>query len=192
MPVKKKAGGKKKKKVPEGPVAEPEPPAPGPPWITLSVRLVTWGYLNFTLRVPLATTIFELRERIVARHGGSISAGEVCIYREAALGQRVVLEDLMVTLAELGFGPGAPEDDLNGEEDGDSNAELFYDFKPMVSDCPLVLCEPPNLRFAAEMRRVAKADEEKRVKEEARAQKEEARHQKAISERSMSQKATAT
>jgi len=157
-------------------VAEGVPPAdvvtalaaPSVRWITLSVRLVTWGYLNFTMRVPITTRVFEVRERIVSRHGGSISAGEVRIYKED-VSQRNVITDLMLTLEELDIGAAAPGADAAGEEGGES--VLFYDFRPVATDCPLLLSEPPNYRFAAEMRRVAELEEEKRAKEEARQQK---------------------
>ena len=170
MPVKKK-GGKAKpkaaKSADDGAAAQPVDVLAEPPvqWITLSVRLVTWGYLNFTMRVPLSTRIFEVREQIVARHGGSVSASEVRIYKED-VSARNVIQNLMLTLEELDIGAGT----TGASEDERNESVLFYDFKPMASECPLLLAEPPNYRFALEMKLAAEVEEEKRVREEQRQQ----------------------
>ncbi|KAJ1622672.1 hypothetical protein T492DRAFT_1060932 [Pavlovales sp. CCMP2436] len=133
-------------------------------WITLSVRLVTWGYLNFAMRVPLTTRIFELRERIVDRHGGSIIADEVRIYK-GDVSARNLINDLMLTLEDLDIGVGVGEND---EEGGES--VLFYDFKPVI-ECPLLLSEPPNYRFTSEAKKLAEVEVLRKAKEEARLQK---------------------
>lgn len=171
MPAKKKAGGTKKssaKPAPDTstPVALPvEPPVQ---WITLSVRLVTWGYLNFTMRLPLTARVIEIREQILARHGGSIQAEEVRIYKED-VSNRNLIHDLMLTLEELDIGSG------DGADDDAHESVVYYDFKPMASECPLLLSEPPNYRFAREAKAALALEDERRSKEEARLQKEAAR-----------------
>lgn len=173
MPAKKAAGKKKKaagSKTPatdtSTPVALPvEPPVQ---WITLSVRLVTWGYLNFSMRLPLTARVFEIREQILARHGGSVQAEEVRIYKDD-VSNRNLIRDLMLTLEELDIGTG------DGADDDAHEGVVYYDFKPMASECPLLLSEPPNYRFARETKVALALADERRTKEEARLHKEASR-----------------
>jgi hypothetical protein len=144
------------------------PPEPPVRWITLSIRLVTWGYLNFTMRVPLTTRVFEVREQIVTRHRGSIQADEVRIFKDD-VSQRNLIHDLMLTLEELDIGTGTVVS--NDTDEGSNESVLYYDFKPMASECPLLLSEPPNLRHAREMKLAAAVQEQRRMREEARLQK---------------------
>lgn len=180
MPAKKaakKAGGAKKAKAAPAQASEPVvlPVEPPVAWVTLSVRLVTWGYLDSTMRMPLTARVFDVRERIVARHGGSVSAGEVQIYTTGG-GKRTEVSDLMLSLGELGLRADAPAGGSDGEEAVADGVVLLYDFKPQGSECPLLLSEPPSYRYAAEARRAAAVEAERRAKEEVRmARRSEAR-----------------
>jgi hypothetical protein len=167
-----KAAAKKKKASTKAPADSAAPvalPVEAPvQWITLSVRLVTWGYLNFSMRLPLSARVIEIREQILARHGGSIQAEEVRIYKDD-VSKRNLINDLMLTLEELDIGSG------DGADDDTHENVVYYDFKPMASECPLLLSEPPNYRFAREAKVTLALEDERRSKEEARLLKEAAR-----------------
>lgn len=204
-PKGKKRSSSSKAKVDEA-LAEPDPIVlPTPvivPWVTMSLRLVTWSYLNFSKRVPLSLRLTDVCEIIAARHGGSVSALDVRLYKDE-VSTSSQLHNMMATLEDLDGPAGAPAADgasTNRRRSSMQTAEagghrrqssvlnssgewtapaievvLFYDFKSMASECPLLLAEPPNYRFAREQRAAAQAaakdEEERRAREEQRAQK---------------------
>lgn len=124
---------------------------------SLSVRLVTWGYLNFTVQAPLTMRIAEVRDRIAARHGGSVGPKDITLYKHNA-SSRNIIKEMMCTLEELDIGTVAVDDDDKAPE-----CTIFYDLKPQC-DCPLVLAEPVSCRFTREARNLVQAEEERRAK----------------------------
>eukprot|EP01028_Stygiella_incarcerata_P007124 TRINITY_DN2913_c0_g1_i1.p2 TRINITY_DN2913_c0_g1~~TRINITY_DN2913_c0_g1_i1.p2 ORF type:complete len:228 (+),score=80.98 TRINITY_DN2913_c0_g1_i1:116-799(+) len=89
MPKKKKGtkkGGKKKKeasasfpadfKLPPSHIFKPK----GRSWAQIHVKMITWRYLNFDLKLPTDTTLFVVCQKILAQHGGSL--GKLTLWKE--------------------------------------------------------------------------------------------------------------
>jgi hypothetical protein len=89
MPKKKKGakkGGKKKKeagasfpldfKLPPSHIFKPK----GRSWAQIHIKMITWRYLNFDLKLPTDTTLFVVCQKILAQHGGSL--GKLTLWKE--------------------------------------------------------------------------------------------------------------
>ncbi|GIQ91670.1 hypothetical protein KIPB_015021, partial [Kipferlia bialata] len=44
--------------------------------MTLNVKLVSWSYLNFSVRLPMSTPLSTVQRLILQRHNGSLSASK--------------------------------------------------------------------------------------------------------------------
>ena len=42
-------------------------------WVNVELKLVTWTYLNFSIRVPSSTNLYIIEQRIKEQHCGSIT-----------------------------------------------------------------------------------------------------------------------
>jgi len=148
---KKKKGGKKKKALTEEELAAIEAYRKKYRDIALELRDVgceRWATLNlkwaispknmcFKIHVPVAETrLANVYDRIVGRHGGSIS--EVSIYRDQRF-ESNLLQPLGAYLVDLGL-EGVPE----GDPTTYPEYELVYDFVPQNVECPLLLSNPFN------------------------------------------------
>merc|ERR1711998_23221 len=107
-------------------------------WATLHLKCANNPKnMNFTVEVPVAeTSLANVYDRIVGRHGGSIS--NVSIYRDQRF-EANLLQPLAATLVDLGL-EGVPE----GDPVTYPEYELIYDFKPQNTDCHLLLSNPFN------------------------------------------------
>jgi ubiquitin len=97
-------------------------------WVTLDMKLLNWGYMNFQWRVKTDTRLFRVQEHIKERHG-RIADLKIC---KEQFSERFELKDDMATLQSYGI-RGAP---------ADSPAivyTIYYDFKPLDHDDPLLL-----------------------------------------------------
>jgi len=107
-------------------------------WATLHLKCAnTPKDMNFTIHVPVAeTSLANVYDRIVGRHGGSIS--NVSIYRDQRF-ESNLLQPLAAALVDLGL-EGVPE----GDPVTYPEYELIYDFKPQNTECHLLLSNPFN------------------------------------------------
>merc|ERR1711977_84377 len=133
---KKKGGGKNKK---NRDLAVELRELSGTRWITLDLKCaVNPGVMNFTIHVPVAETrLANIYDRIVGRHGGSIS--NVTIYKDKRY-ESNILQPLSAYLIDLGFDEGVPE----GDPEDYPKHDLVYDFKPQHTQCHLLLSNPHN------------------------------------------------
>lgn len=117
-------------------------------FVTLRCELLNWAFSAFTLRLPLSTPLFSLRERIEDRHGrmsdlkiyvGQASEktelrGEFAVRARPGEGERgagpTLLPPSSQRLGELGVGDHAGEDGA---------VVILYDFTPHHHDNPLLL-----------------------------------------------------
>mmetsp|Transcript_34960 Transcript_34960/g.58565 ORF Transcript_34960/g.58565 Transcript_34960/m.58565 type:complete len:170 (-) Transcript_34960:107-616(-) len=159
MGAKKKAGGGGTKGAFVSPFADfPPPPAElfhkyEERFVKIHVKLVTWNYLNFQIRVTASTNLFIVEQKIKEHHGGSIS--NLQLWKDQ-VHPKNVLRDFSKTLAEVfqfddsvmppfeddtGLGkPKAPED---------FECVIFYDFSPHQSESPLLLRSPRHATATA-------------------------------------------
>lgn len=147
MPAKKKGGnGKKdskegKKKSGWTPFEPSEDPIlqRGPPelWIMVRVRSITWNVMDFSLLMLAEKPVLDLVSHIEERHGGGIIASDLSIYKDE-VHPRNLLSDLWQTLGEL-----LPE---SRDQAGGATLTFHYDFKPIATDCAIVLRAPNNLK----------------------------------------------
>ena len=72
----------------------------------LNIRMVTWKYLNFQVKVRLNSRIFSIEEKIRAHHGGSVH--QVFLY-QGVVAPENLLSDPSLTLYDDGF-----EGDIEG------------------------------------------------------------------------------
>eukprot|EP01006_Ploeotia_vitrea_P025693 TRINITY_DN5858_c0_g1_i1.p1 TRINITY_DN5858_c0_g1~~TRINITY_DN5858_c0_g1_i1.p1 ORF type:complete len:175 (-),score=23.55 TRINITY_DN5858_c0_g1_i1:27-551(-) len=150
MPPKKKEGGSRKAHSNfVSPFAE-APPAPTElstrrqeRWVKIQVKLVTWNYLNFQIRVPAATNLYIVEQKIKEHHGGSIS--NLQLWKDQ-VHPKNVLRDFSKTLTEVfQFDDSLPlmsEEELARKKQPDYDCVVFYDFSPHQSECPLLLRSP--------------------------------------------------
>jgi hypothetical protein len=98
---------------------------------TLNIRMVTWKYLNFQVKVRLNSRVFAIEEKIRQHHGGSVH--QVFLYNGVVAPENL-LSDPSMTLHEAGF-----EGDIEGKE---PEIDVWYDFAPLQSSCPLLMATP--------------------------------------------------
>jgi hypothetical protein len=98
---------------------------------TINIRMVTWKYLNFSVNVRLNSRVFAIEEKIRQHHGGSVH--QVFLYYGVVAPENL-LSDPSLTLHEAGF-----EGDIEGKE---PEIDVWYDFSPLQSSCPLLMADP--------------------------------------------------
>ena len=98
---------------------------------TINIRMVTWKYLNFSVKVRLNSRVFAIEEKIRQHHGGSVH--QVFLYNGVVAPENL-LNDPSLTLHEAGF-----EGDIEGKE---PEIDVWYDFSPLQSSCPLLMATP--------------------------------------------------
>ena len=98
---------------------------------TINIRMVTWKYLNFSVKVRLNSRVFAIEEKIRQHHGGSVH--QVFLYYGVVAPENL-LSDPSLTLHEAGF-----EGDIEGKE---PEIDVWYDFSPLQSSCPLLMATP--------------------------------------------------
>lgn len=99
-------------------------------WITLDMKLLNWRYSQEVRRVKTSTPVFTIKQWIADKHG-SITDLKLCL---GAFTESNELKDEMMTLEDYGvlgasIEDGAPLPTL----------QLFYDFKPLKFDDPILL-----------------------------------------------------
>jgi hypothetical protein len=99
----------------------------------LNIRMVTWKYLNFQVKVRLNSRIFSIEEKIRAHHGGSVH--QVFLY-QGVVAPENLLSDPSLTLYDAGF-----EGDIEGQE---PEQDVWYDFQPLQTSCPLLMASPSD------------------------------------------------
>jgi hypothetical protein len=107
----------------------------GPPeqWVTVRVRSVTWTVMDFSLQMLAEKPVFDLISHIEERHGGGINASDLSLYKDE-VHPRNLLSDMWLTLGEL------------LHEASDATLTFHYDFKPIATDCAIMLRAPNNLK----------------------------------------------
>ena len=120
----------------------------------VSVRGVTWQFLDFTQRLPIDTQIFSIMHLITTRHGESITG--LTLYKDE-VHPRNLLKDPRRTLDAVGFAAttAAPTPGTDPE------VVIYYDFAPHSSDCPLLLSAPRNFRIEARQEKENKEAEKR-------------------------------
>lgn len=54
--------------------------------VTLTVKLVSWSYLNFTVRLPVSTSLLAVKDLIRSQYGGAIASNSITsIVKESRL-----------------------------------------------------------------------------------------------------------
>eukprot|EP01063_Lacrimia_lanifica_P016853 TRINITY_DN23442_c0_g1_i1.p1 TRINITY_DN23442_c0_g1~~TRINITY_DN23442_c0_g1_i1.p1 ORF type:complete len:171 (+),score=59.59 TRINITY_DN23442_c0_g1_i1:78-590(+) len=108
-------------------------------WVTVELKLVTWTYLNFSIKVPSSTNLYIVEQRIKERHCGSITRLQLW---KQQVHPKNVMKDFSRTLAQ----EFRLDDTLTAEDeahnDTDPDCVIFYDFHPHESECPLLLRSP--------------------------------------------------
>jgi hypothetical protein len=97
----------------------------------LNIRMVTWKYLNFQVKVRLNSRVFAIEEKIRQHHGGSVH--DVFLYNGVVAPDNL-LNDPSATLHDAGFEGG-----IDGEE---PEQDVWYDFSPLQTSCPLLMATP--------------------------------------------------
>ncbi|CAM9357795.1 unnamed protein product, partial [Pylaiella littoralis] len=98
-------------------------------WITLDLKLLNWKFLDFKHRARTSTHIFTIKNLLLEHHGRV----DDLILCKGAFTEANELQDEMQTLKGYGI-KGAPR----GVEPA-ITVPLFYDFKPVAYDEPLLL-----------------------------------------------------
>ncbi|CAM9623931.1 unnamed protein product, partial [Ectocarpus sp. 12 AP-2014] len=98
-------------------------------WVTLDLKLLNWKFLDFKHRVRTTTHIFTIKNLLLEHHG-RVADLIVC---KGAFTEANELKDEMHTLKGYGI-KGAPRG-----VDHPVIVPLFYDFKPIAYDEPLLL-----------------------------------------------------
>ncbi|CAM9533547.1 unnamed protein product, partial [Choristocarpus tenellus] len=98
-------------------------------WVTLDLKLLNWKYLDFKHRVKTSTHIFTVKKMLMERHG-RVTDLVLC---KGAFTEANELSDEMLTLEGYGV-RGAHKD-----ADPPVSVPLFYDFKPVSYNEPLLL-----------------------------------------------------
>lgn len=101
------------------------------PWVKIHVKLVTWQFLNFEIKLRLSSRVLAIEEKIRSRHGGSV--GDLVLYK-GDVDEENLLADTSSTLADCGFEGGA-----EGEE---PTVIVWYDFGAHSNECPLLMTTP--------------------------------------------------
>eukprot|EP00967_Tisochrysis_lutea_P036277 scaffold43640_cov33-Tisochrysis_lutea.AAC.3 len=111
----------------------------GPPqqWIIVRVCSITWSVMDFSLRMLSEKPVLDIVSHIKERHGGSVNAPELSIYKEE-VHPRNLLSDLWLQLGDL-----LPE---SRDESEMAKLTFYYDFKPIATDCAIALRAPHNLK----------------------------------------------
>jgi hypothetical protein len=94
---------------------------------TLNIRMVTWKYLNFTVKVRLNSRVFAIEEKIRQHHGGSVH--QVFLYNGIVAPENLLSEPSL-TLFEAGF-----EGDIEGSE---PEHDVWYVLPMRLSDWKFV------------------------------------------------------
>ncbi|KAJ9456178.1 hypothetical protein DIPPA_11853 [Diplonema papillatum] len=114
-------------------------------WVSVQMRLVTWNYLDFIIRVPSSTNLYIIEQQIKEQHCGSITKLQLW---KTLVHPKNVLKDFSRTLAEeFRLDDYSPDEEVTTgvcDTDKDPDCVIFYDFHPHESDCPLLLCSPRN------------------------------------------------
>eukprot|EP00996_Jenningsia_fusiforme_P004634 NODE_5477_length_673_cov_15.887821_g5102_i0.p1 GENE.NODE_5477_length_673_cov_15.887821_g5102_i0~~NODE_5477_length_673_cov_15.887821_g5102_i0.p1 ORF type:complete len:191 (+),score=57.29 NODE_5477_length_673_cov_15.887821_g5102_i0:85-573(+) len=112
-------------------------------FVKIHVKLVTWNYLNFHIRLPTSANMFIVEQKIKDHHGGSIS--NLQLWKEQ-VHPKNVLRDFSKTVGEVfQFDESLPvgaDEGSKGKQNDDFEAVIFYDFSAHQSDCPLLLRSP--------------------------------------------------
>lgn len=115
-------------------------------YVRIHVKLVTWNYLNFQIRITASTNLFIVEQKIKEHHGGSIS--NLQLWKDQ-VHPKNVLRDFSKTLAEVfqfddSMMPPFEDDISGGKNKGPEDFEcvIFYDFSPHQSESPLLLRSP--------------------------------------------------
>jgi len=98
-------------------------------YVTLEFKLMNWGFLDFSLRVPTDTHLFTVKKKLEERHG-RIRDLVVCM---SSYAEKNEMTDDVKTLDDYGI-KGAPD----GAEQ-EATQLIFYEFKPCDHDDPLLL-----------------------------------------------------
>lgn len=124
----------------ESPVTNIPPVPPGlaealqPPkerWVKLHMKLITWHYLNFIIRVPLSTPLSHIRDRIIEHHKGAFINIEM--WKDQPHPSNVI-RNLNSTVQDVFQFPSDQAEEAQGV--------IWYLFSPLPSECPLLLREP--------------------------------------------------
>uniref|UniRef100_A0A7S1IIV9 Uncharacterized protein n=1 Tax=Eutreptiella gymnastica TaxID=73025 RepID=A0A7S1IIV9_9EUGL len=115
-------------------------------YVKIHVKLVTWNYLNFQIRITASTNLFIVEQKIKEHHGGSIS--NLQLWKDQ-VHPKNVLRDFAKTMAEVfQFDDSIMppfEDDVSGggrSAPEDHECVIFYDFSPHQTESPLLLRSP--------------------------------------------------
>eukprot|EP00736_Rhodelphis_marinus_P011302 Rmarinus@m.29038 len=99
------------------------------PDIKIDVRLVTWKFMAFEVILPRDAQVYNLLQKIVDNHGGSMRIEDLTVYI-GEVSPKCIVTDLHLPLRECGI------------EDTMERIDVFYDFSADGSSCPLLLSSP--------------------------------------------------
>ena len=120
--------GKGKKKEPEPEDTGPPPPPPDlNSYVSLSLKLMNWKFMDDSTIVTDETHLFTIKKRLEAKHG---RMKQLMICKDS-YAERNEMWDDMKTLKEYGIlGAQKPNEP--------APITLFYEFKPLDHDNPLL------------------------------------------------------
>ncbi|GMH59607.1 hypothetical protein TrVE_jg12564 [Triparma verrucosa] len=108
------------------------------PWVTLSLNLMNWEFMNFEVPVRTSTYLFSIRKMLEDRHG-RIQDLKICLGNFL---EEKEMTDEMLTLQEY-FDKNEPLIEGVSKEQNEKEAtkvvvKLYYDFKPIEAG-PILL-----------------------------------------------------
>lgn len=110
---------------------------------TINFKLITWSFLDFSVELPVSATLRVMQEVISQHHSGAV--GNLTLWK-AAVHPKNILKDYSKTLEDIfKFSESLSSYNYDGEEVQENSpleCTLFYDFKPLAPDCPLLLSSP--------------------------------------------------
>ena len=110
-------------------------------YVLLDFRLLTWKYMNFSMKFSDHTHIFTIKKLLEERHG-RVSDLQICFN---AFSEANTVKDEMLTLKECGLTGRQPEMIKNDsgrwviDEASIPAVLVFYDFKPVDYSDPIML-----------------------------------------------------
>ncbi len=117
------------------------PPVDPDNYVLLDFRMLTWKYLNFSMKFRDDTHIFTIKKLLAERHG-RVADMQICFN---AFSEANTIRDEMLTLKDCGLTGRQPEmmKNSNGhwviDEASIPVTQVFYDYKPLDYSDPIML-----------------------------------------------------
>ena len=124
-----------------GAAVEEQAPVNPDNYVLLDFRMLTWKYMNFSMKFREETRIFTLKKLLAERHG-RVTDMQICFH---AFSEANTVKDEMLSLKECGLTGRQPEMIKNDaghwviDESSIPVVQVFYDYKPLDFTDPVML-----------------------------------------------------